>query len=197
MPIGFFVSHPEVVVDPLTAVPCWRLSDHGRTRMQLFARSSRVAGVTAIWSSTETKAVEAAGLLGDVLGLPVAIDTDLHENDRSATGFLPPAEFNAAADAFFARPQESFRGWETAAAAQARIAQAVDRIVAAHLERNGALGQGDLAIVSHGGVGTLLQCLYAGVPITRARDQPFQGHVWAFDLARRAVLHGWEPLPLP
>jgi broad specificity phosphatase PhoE len=125
------------------------------------------------------------------------IDADLHENDRSATGFLPPAAFNAAADAFFAHPQDSFRGWETAAAAQARIAQAVDRIVTAHLERNRASCQGDLAIVSHGGVGTLLQCLYAGVPITRARDQPFQGHVWSFHLETRSVLHGWEPLPHP
>lgn len=36
------------------------------------------------------------------------------ENDRSSTGFLPPEEFEVVADAFFAQPGVSVRGWETA-----------------------------------------------------------------------------------
>jgi len=49
----------------------------------------------------------------------------LGENDRSATGYLEPQEFETTANAFFAYPERSIRGWETAQAAQTRIVEAV------------------------------------------------------------------------
>lgn len=183
----FFVTHPEVVVDAGTPVPRWHLSDQGIRRMRAFAASREVSGLSAVWASGETKAIEAAGILAARFGLPVSVHPDLHENDRSATGFLPPPEFEAVADAFFLRPEESVRGWERAIDAQARVARAVDEI----LERPTA---GDLALVAHGGVGTLLLCQYLNQPISRALDQPFQGHYWAFDAATRRVLHPWQSI---
>ena len=93
--------------------------------------------------------------------------------------------FEATADRFFAEPDRSIDGWETAAAAQARIVAAVDRVLAES-------PPGDVAIVTHGGVGTLLQCALRGVPISRALDQPGQGHWFAFERASRRVLHGWR-----
>jgi Histidine phosphatase superfamily (branch 1) len=72
-----------------------------------------------------------------------------------ATGYLPRQEFEETADAFFAHPQQSVRGWEPAARAQARIVGAVER-VASHPPDD------DLAIVGHGGTGTLLYCHLAG-----------------------------------
>jgi len=63
----------------------------------------------------------------------------LRENDRSATGFLQKQEFEATADAFFAHPHESVRGWEAAVAAQARIVRAVEEILSQ------APNEGDLA----------------------------------------------------
>lgn len=91
----------------------------------------------------------------------------MEENDRSATGYLPEAEFQQMADAFFARPTESVRGWERAVDAQARIVAAVEAALAAY----GDAGQ-RLLFVGHGGVGTLLLCHLAGYPISRAHDQP-------------------------
>lgn len=183
----FFITHPEVVVDPARPVPRWHLSDTGIRRMRHFAGNAAVVGITAIWASAETKAIEAAGILAGRLGLSVQVAADLGENDRSATGFLPPPEFEAMADAFFASPHESVRGWERAVDAQARIAGAVSRILATH-------SGGDLAIVAHGGVGTLLLSLWRGEPISRAADQPFQGHVWRASLPDRTILHGWQPI---
>jgi broad specificity phosphatase PhoE len=85
------------------------------------------------------------------------------ENDRSATGFLPPSEFEATADRFFAEPDWSVRGWETARAAQARIVAAV---------RTALLDiSGDALFVEHGGVGTLLYCALRRVEIDRRYDQ--------------------------
>jgi broad specificity phosphatase PhoE len=188
---ALFITHPNVDVDKDVAVPRWRLSDHGVRRMRAFVASPAVSKVTEVWASSETKAIEAAGLLAARFGLPVHVHAELGENDRSATGFLPPDEFEAVADAFFAAPSESIRGWETAAAAQARVADAVNSILSARSPT------GDLAIVAHGAVGTLLMCKYLGRPISRAHDQPFQGHYWSFDLATLKVLHEWKPIAPP
>jgi broad specificity phosphatase PhoE len=184
---AFFITHPEVVVDPAVPVPRWHLSERGIARMRAFAASPDLDQVTAIRASRETKAIEAAGLLAGRLGLAVGIEPDLHENDRAATGFLPPPEFEAMADAFFARPDESVRGWERAADAQHRVSAATDRILQGH-------PGGDIAIVAHGAVGTLLLCQYLGVPISRSLDQPFQGHYWVFDIGSRRVIETWRPI---
>lgn len=182
-----FITHPEVAVDPTRPVPRWHLSETGIRRMRLFAESREADGIAAIWASTETKAIEAAGILAARHGLGVNVAEDLGENDRSATGFLPPPDFEAMADAFFARPHESIRGWERAADAQARIVAATGRILATHRT-------GDIAIVAHGGVGTLLLSHFRREPISRAADQPFQGHFWTAALPECAILHPWRPI---
>jgi broad specificity phosphatase PhoE len=185
--VALFISHPEVVVDPGVPVSRWHLSDRGIRRMRAFAASPDVQSLTAVWASHETKAIEAAGLLAGRFGLPVGVHEGLHENDRSATGFLPPPEFERMADAFFAHPEESVGGWERAVDAQARVAAAVDEL----LDRS---PEGTVAFVAHGGIGTLLLCRYLGVPISRAADQPSQGHYWAFEQATRRVLHPWRSI---
>lgn len=185
MPVAHFVTHPEVVIDPSVPVPRWHLSDKGIHRMRAFAETMAGTDIAAVWASDETKAIEAGGVLAARFGLPVHVHPGLAENDRSATGYLPPPEFQAMADAFFARPQESVRGWERAIDAQARVAAAVDDVLRAPPE-------GDVAFVAHGGVGALLLCRYLGVEISRGYDSPFQGHFWSFDVATRRVLHGWR-----
>jgi broad specificity phosphatase PhoE len=119
--IAYFITHPEVVVEATTPVPQWHLSDKGVHRMRAFASQADLGNLSAVWASTETKAIEAAGILAGRFGFPVHVHRELHENDRSATGFLPPPEFDRMADAFFARPEENVRGWERAVDAQARV----------------------------------------------------------------------------
>lgn len=183
----FFISHPEVVIDPAVPVPNWYLSDKGVHRMRAFSRSSIPTGLAAVWASTETKSIEAAGLLAACFGLPVRVHHGLRENDRSATGFLPASEFEQTADAFFALPDESVSGWELAVDAQRRVSDAVDDIL--HEP-----ARGTVAIVAHGGVGTLLLCQYLGVPISRALDQKGQGNYWCFDAVTREVKSTWVPI---
>jgi len=185
----FFITHPEVVVDGAVPVSVWGLSALGRRRAVAFAGSGLLAAVTRVFSSDERKAREAAALLAAPLGLGVDVRAELGENDRSSTGFLERARFEAAADEFFANPSQSFRGWETAAAAQLRIVAAIDGIIA-----DGPL-DADTAVVSHGAVGTLLKCHLKGVPISRAEDQTRQGNFYSVDKATGSLLHDWVPLP--
>jgi len=183
-----FVTHPEVMIDPKVPVLEWPLSEQGRARMEAFASDPVLRRVRAIYTSGERKAIDGAGILASHLSVPFTVDEALGENDRSATGYIAPPEFEAVADAFFARPDETVRGWERAMDAQHRILGAVDRALS--MIRT----EGDVAIISHGGVGTLLLCRLKGVPINRREDQPGGGggHVFSFDAADRRLLSGWR-----
>jgi broad specificity phosphatase PhoE len=183
----YFVTHPEVVIDPTRPVPRWHLSDLGIARMRAFAVSPTMHGIRNVWASTETKAIEGAGILAGAHGLPISIHPDLDENDRSATGYLPPEDFQRTADAFFASPHESVRGWERAIDAQCRVAAAFASISVAS-------SPGDIAIVAHGGIGTLLYCHLTGVAIDRRHDQPGQGHYWSYALPSRSMLYAWRSI---
>jgi broad specificity phosphatase PhoE len=188
-----FITHPNVVISREVPVPRWPLSERGRERMRAGLAQPWVREIGAVWCSTEQKAIDGAAILAAHCGLPYAMAEDLGENDRSATGFLPPDEFERVADQFFAEPHASVRGWETAAAAQARIVAAVTRIADA-VQREPRAGA--LAFVSHGAVGTLLWCHLAGEPISRARDQPANGggNWFAFDWPSRRVASWWQPI---
>lgn len=184
-----YISHPQVLIDPDVPVPEWGLSPPGEHRARLCAALPWVPRLRRIISSHETKAIMTGRILATAAGLPVEIVDDMHENDRSSTGFMPPAEFEKAADAFFAMPDQSFRGWERALNAQQRIVSAVENILATH---DPAL---PLAFTGHGGVGTLLKCHLAGRGISRSGDQPAGGgNLFCFSLADRRLTCDWTPM---
>ncbi len=183
-----FLTHPEVEVEPAVPVTRWHLKDSGIAKLRRFAASGALAGVGSVWASTECKAIEAAGILAGALGLGVQVREELGENDRSATGFLPPAEFERMADAFFAQPEVSVRGWDRALDAPARIAAAARAVVEESPE-------GDVLVAAHGAVGALLRGHLAGAAITRALDQPRQGCWFAVELpAWRLTSPDWQVL---
>lgn len=189
MPTAYFITHPDVLIDPAVPVPEWPLSPRGQQRMWLALGLPWIGGIAAIWCSTERKACDGADVLAGHLGLPVQQSAALGENDRSATGYLPKAEFEVVADAFFAHPSSSVHGWETAEAAQRRIVGAFERILSAPID-------GDIAIVSHGAVGTLLMCHLAKESISREHDQPpgNGGNYFAVDIWTRKLLHRWRSI---
>jgi broad specificity phosphatase PhoE len=184
---GIYITHPEVTIDPDVPVPRWGLSDRGRLRAYLAADAGWAAKLGRILSSDETKAQETAAILARPAGLTVETLPHSGENDRSATGFLAPPAFEAAADRFFAEPHVSHGGWETAADAQSRIATAVGKTLDAH---DPAL---PIAFVGHGGVGTLLFCYLSNIPISRIHDQGpgGGGNLFVFSLADRRPLCNW------
>jgi broad specificity phosphatase PhoE len=185
----FFITHPEVVVDPRIPVPQWKLSARGIARAHRMLEQDWVADIGHIVASEERKAMDTAELLAGHLGLSFATRAELRENDRSATGYLQRGEFEATADLFFKQPDRSVRGWEPARAAQARIVDVIDGILKAAPPVN-------IAVIAHGGVGALLLCKLKGVPINRAEDQPGEGggNFFVFRRDDRALLQGWRAI---
>ena len=183
-----YLTHPQVLIDRNTPVPEWGLSQVGLKRVQAFKPSSILNGTKSIYSSGERKAKETACVIACEIGVEVIVRDRTHENDRSATGFLEPSEFETVADQFFAKPSESVRGWERAVDAQRRIVKETERIFRDAPE-------GDVLMVGHGGVGTLLLCYFSGFEIDRKYDQPGGGgNLFALDLETRGVLHAWLPM---
>lgn len=186
-----YLTHPQVAVDPAVPVPDWGLSAEGLARTQALAKADWLAGITRIVASGERKALQTAEVLAEALHLEVERRDAMHENDRSATGFLPPREFEAVADAFFHQPEHSVRGWERAVDAQGRIVRETEAVLSQP-------GTGDILVIGHGAVGTLLFCHYAKLPIDRVHDQPAGGgHYFSLAVEGRRVLHPWRPMETP
>ncbi len=189
MALVLYLSHPQVAIDPAVPVADWGLSPLGRARSAAFAGHPALRGAGRVIASHERKAIETAEILAGPRGLAVEIRDALHENDRSATGFLPPAEFEAVADRFFAEPLTSIRGWERAADAQQRIVDAVDALLAERPDVPLTI------LVGHGGVGTLLQCHAAGHPIDRRFDQKAGGgNCFLFEHPPFRLMSRWQPM---
>ncbi len=182
----YFISHPEVEIDFSVPVSEWGLSVVGKARAEKMLEQPWVSGLGAVFSSKENKAVQTAEFLSKRLGLDFEQVEDLGEMDRSSTGALPKEEFEAVVNEAFAKPLESIRGWEKLAGAQERILNATKQVLGR------VSTEQDVAIVSHGGVGTLLICQLKGTPISRVEDQPGQGHYFVFERDSMQLLQGWE-----
>lgn len=193
MGVAYYITHPEITMDPKVPVPQWDLSGTGRERAERFAARALLPADAIFVSSDETKAKTLARILARPHANRIVLCPECGENDRSATGFLPPDVFERQVTAFFAVPDKSADGWERAVDAQARIVAAVEAAIAA------SAANGPLVFTGHGGVGTLLKCHIAGRKIARAEDQreiahPGGGNLFAFDLAAGRLLCDWTAL---
>lgn len=186
----YFVTHPEVVIDPAIPVPNWQLSEKGWSRIKAFCTRPELTRVSDVFTSCERKAMDCAEAFKAERHFTYKIDTRLGENDRSSTGYVEPPRFWEIVARFFDSPHESVLGWERAIDAQMRIREAVADCVARRT------GEGDVCIFSHGGVGTLLLCDLMGEPISRKRGQPISGGgcYFAFEAGTRTLFHGWRDI---
>ncbi|MES0883285.1 histidine phosphatase family protein [Roseibium sp. SCP14] len=170
-----YLSHPEVKIDPDVPVPEWGLSDVGRERAFKATGLPFANEFAEVVSSAENKAIETAKIISEQLAIPHHVRASLHENDRSATGFLQPDEFEETANQFFANPNASIRGWERASDVQKRVVSSVTE----ELARTGP--DQPVLFAGHGAAGTIFMCHLMGVPISRVHDQKRGGCWYRFE----------------
>ena len=182
-----YLSHPQVDINPDIPVSSWGLDRTGRDRVSKVIEAGWLKGVSRVVSSAEVKALETANPIAQALNVSVEVRQAMHENDRTATGYLPSEEFELVASEFFANPHNSIRGWEKAIDAQTRIVSETEEALRNHIS-------GNLLIVGHGAVGTLLFCHYSNFQISRQYDQKGSGNYFSFLEGKRQVLHGWRPM---
>jgi broad specificity phosphatase PhoE len=67
---GYFVTHPDVIIDPERPIERWPLSPRGRERMQALLSQPWVRRIGRVLSSSEQKALDGAEILVTALGVP-------------------------------------------------------------------------------------------------------------------------------
>lgn len=150
------VKHSLPAIIPDLPAAQWQLSAAGRARCHLLATALAAYRPELLVTSSEPKAVETAAIVGSRLGLDYVVATGLHEHDRHGVPWLDADQFAAQVGRFFAAPDQLVMGVETAHAAHARFARAVDGVVA------NAPGQ-TVAVVAHGTVISLYVAHACGV----------------------------------
>ena len=123
----------------------WGLSPEGRESCAALAEAVRRHEPGAIATSTEPKAAQTAGIVGERLGVAVEPVEPLHEHDRTGVPLMATREFISLMALFFKQPGRLVLGNETADAMARRIQRAIDAVLASH-------PVGNVAIVSHGTV---------------------------------------------
>lgn len=183
-----YLSHPEVSIDPQTPVAEWKLSGQGRRRLVAATARGWPGRGWRIVTSPEMKAQQTAELFANAFALPLHIHPDMHEVDRSSTGYIPHDQHEVLANTLFAHPETGPMGWESAAAASARVTKAFQEVMAEVSD--------NLLFIGHGAVGTFLWCALTKTPITRAADQRRGGSFWAgtYGPAGFAAGHPWQGL---
>lgn len=138
-----FIRHSMPAIDPARPAREWELSAQGVAAAQAMAVRLAAVPVSAIVSSTETKARQTAAALAQPRGLHVQDDADLREHERAGVGFLERPQFEAGVANVFAHPGQRVFGEESAD-------EVFDRFAAA-LERAGSQNPGtNVMLVTHG-----------------------------------------------
>lgn len=181
----FFITHPEVVIDPNVPVPQWGLSDEGRNRAMSLLGHPWVKEINLIYSSEELKAHQTAEIIANHLNLEVRTNSKLGEVDRSSTGFLHEPDLSKTVKEFFENPDKSIAGWESAEMAQKRIAHCVENIISTNPPAN-------IAFISHGMVGGLLMSYLKKIPIHRRYMQRNLGSYFIYDIDEHEVVQEWR-----
>lgn len=147
-------SLPKIVEDQ--PAHRWHLSGDGAERASRLADRLSTFRPEVLVSSAEPKARETAQIIAEFHRLSVDVIDNLHEHDRSETGFLSKDEFQNAVHEFFLKPDELVFGKETANEACARFSKAVHSILETYRNKT-------VLIVSHGTVISLFVSRLTGI----------------------------------
>ncbi len=123
------------------------LNEYGRTQSKRLAEQLAGDGIAAIYASDLARALETAEIIGERLGLPVAVDPDLREKNWGTWEGLTSEE----------RLQVEFEG-ETTEEHRERVLGAVRRIAERHPGRR-------IVVVTHGGSMRRIQAAVTGVAL--------------------------------
>ena len=139
----YLIRHSAVAPDSDLPGPQWRLSKEGREAADALAREPFWDELHGIHTSNELKAVATAQRIAAPNALPIKIERDLREVEGRT--WVESGYADLVRDYLAGDPPD---GWESTAAARARMRACIDGIVERHTDAN-------VGIVSHGIVLTL------------------------------------------
>lgn len=143
------IKHAHPVLDATVPAKAWQLGAQGEAEARQLAVQLQKFLPFELICSTEPKAVQTAEIIGQVLGLAITPQADLHELGRPALPIMPDAEHQAFNARLFESPNQPVVGNESATKALERFSEAITKALSA------CIGE-TLVVVSHGTVISLL-----------------------------------------
>ncbi len=176
----YVVRHASPTIDEEKPPRAWQLSEQGRR--EAYELGHRVGlGPVRIWTSDEPKAVETASIMASLSGGPTAVHAGLREVSFAAR-ILPQAEFRERVGAYLdGTADPAFEPYDEA---RHRVTRCLEEIM--------DVEEGDIALVSHGRIITVL--------LGAILDRRLGSRLWArigmpdftvLDLERRVALGGF------
>ncbi|MGE5608094.1 MAG: histidine phosphatase family protein [Bacillota bacterium] len=179
------IKHAKPAVIPEVPSHQWELSNEGRRKCEPLAEKIKAHAPEIVITSEEPKARETGRIVAGLLGKPFQTAAGLYEHDRSNVPHIASRDFLSWMAMFFQERNSRAFGRESAAEAQARITKAVDGVLAAH-------PQGNIALVTHGTVLSLLIAAHTGEdPYQLYRKMGLPSYI-AFSLPDWAVVERVE-----
>jgi broad specificity phosphatase PhoE len=152
------VRHSQSEMQPECPAAQWPLSADGRQRCRILAERLQPYGLSCIYTSQETKAVQTARITARQLGIPWRRRKGMEEHHRSSVRILASSEFQALVARLLHNPDELVFGEETGAQAVRRFSSALQSLLQAHPNEN-------LGVVTHGTVLSLWAAQHFNLPV--------------------------------
>src|SRR5262249_23572282 len=114
-------------IDPAAPSKEWRLSAEGWGTASRLAHKLAAFGPGRVVASPEPKATDTGRVIAEAIDWPFAIEPGLAEHSRDTRGVPPQDEVEAKIERLFGEPSALVYGEETADAAHARFAAAIER----------------------------------------------------------------------
>ena len=179
----YFITHPSVTIDSSVPIDQWNLSEKGLEAANKLLEHDFIKEFGVIYSSAEPKAITVAEMVSSKINVPITNKVKDLGEIRGRT-FIPPEIFVEATKNWFDNPTQNINGWESRDDTQKRIVDCVSKIMASE---NGKI----VAIVGHGGTGTLLKCHIKGIEPLQTEDQPGQGCYFIADWDNQKLIQDW------
>lgn len=160
MGLLYLIRHPHTQIDLSVPAHDWGLSDQGRQQVGDLLEAPFWPHIHTIYPSRELKAITAAKEAALRYEIPIIPRSALGEVDRSAYVAPDQDAYRANVANFFAQPDQSAQGWETAAAAGQRFQQEMAQILSWHEADQ------HVAIIAHGLILTVVTAALLNQPPT-------------------------------
>jgi broad specificity phosphatase PhoE len=180
------VRHAMPEVTPGVSPKLWALGDSAGEDCVLLAHALPGDLAPTVWTSSERKAEQTAGIIAMRRGLQVEMDDAFGEVDRPAEWV---EDHRALAAAYLAGVEHP--GWEPRAHVRRRFADAIDRAFAA------TPGDGDIVVVNHGMALSLYLELVARVDIVAFWQALTFPDAWRLEPATGELSRVYSGAPAP
>lgn len=179
----YYITHPLAKIEPDKPNTEWSLLEDSEEELERLSVMDFWKDIDLVFSSPEKKALQTAEYIKEHNNINYDVSDDLNEVRRESYQFVELQKYLKQVEDFYLHPEDSCNGWEKAVDAQKRLINFLDKIM---------VEDKDIAVISHGIIGTLLACYLKKVDPTFNEDPKVSGCMMVVDWKAKNIISEWE-----